>query len=70
MRIRDVAAEVGITERGVQRIIAELEAAGYLERARRGRRNAYHIHGTRPMRHRIERHRKIEDLIRLVHGGS
>ena len=38
-RMRDIAADVGITERGVQRIIAELEAAGYIERVRKGRRN-------------------------------
>jgi DNA-binding IclR family transcriptional regulator len=70
MRMRDIAAEVGITERAVQRIIAELEEAGYVERVRKGRRNAYRVHGALPLRHPIEQHRRIRDLIRLVHGES
>ena len=40
-RIRDIALEVGITERAVQRIIVELEADEYLEHVRDGRRNVY-----------------------------
>lgn len=67
-RMRDIAAAVGITERAVQRIIAELEEAGHLERIRKGRRNSYRIHGQLPLRHPIERHRRISDLIRLIHG--
>ncbi|GAA2439637.1 hypothetical protein GCM10010273_16750 [Streptomyces lavendulocolor] len=39
MRLRDVAAGIGITERAVQIIVADLEAAGYLTRTRVGRRN-------------------------------
>ncbi|GIW52373.1 MAG: hypothetical protein KatS3mg081_1728 [Gemmatimonadales bacterium] len=66
MRMREIAAEVGITERAVQRIIGELEEAGYIERLRKGRRNAYRIHGTLPLRHPIEQHRRIRDLIRLI----
>lgn len=70
MRMRDIAAEVGITERTVQRIIGELEGAGYLERVSMGRRNAYHLHGAISLRHPVEQHRRIRDLIRLIHGGS
>lgn len=68
MRMRDIAASVGITERGVQRIIAELEAAGYIEHVRKGRRNVYRIRGTLPLRHPVEQHRRISDLINLIHG--
>lgn len=70
MRMKDVAAEVGITERAVQRIISELEETGYVEHVRKGRRNAYRVHGARSLRHPIERHRRIRDLIRLVRGES
>lgn len=70
MLMRDIAAEVGITERAVQRIIAELEEAGYVEHVHKGRRNAYRVHGALPLRHPIEWHRRIRDLIRLVHGES
>lgn len=68
-RIRDLAAQVGITERGVQRIVAELEADGYLKRERDGRRNRYHVIKDLPLRHPIERHRTVAALIAMV-GGS
>jgi hypothetical protein len=65
-RLRDVAIEVGITERAVQRIVADLEEAGYLTRTRVGRRNQYEVHADRPMRHPAQRHRQVGDLIRLL----
>lgn len=67
-RMRDIAAVVGITERAVQRIIAELEEAGYIEHVRKGRRNAYRLHAQLPLRHPIEQHRRISDLFRLIRG--
>lgn len=68
MRMRDVATLVGISERAVQRIIADLEEAGYLERRRRGRRNRYSVRPDLPLRHPIERHRRVAALIALVRG--
>lgn len=68
-RLRDVAERVRITERAVQKIVAELEAAGALSRQRDGRRNRYEVHGERALRHPVEAHCKIADLIRMVHGG-
>jgi DNA-binding MarR family transcriptional regulator len=53
-RLRDVAARVGITERAAQRIVGDLEAAGYLERRRVGRRNHYEINAEHRLRHPIE----------------
>jgi DNA-binding transcriptional regulator PaaX len=41
--MRDVAAACGLTERAVQRVVAELEAAGHLVRTREGRRNRYAV---------------------------
>ena len=67
-RMRDIAQQIGITERAVQRIITELEEAGYVERFRKGRRNEYRIHGQLPLRHPIEHHKNVDDLIRLIHG--
>ena len=69
-RMRDIADKVGITERAVQRIITDLESAGCIERVRIGRRNEYHIHEEYQLRHPIEAHRKIKDLIQLVDGLS
>lgn len=66
MILREVALRVGITERAVQRIITELEQAGYLERARVGRRNQYRVLENKPLRHPIESHRLIADLLELL----
>lgn len=64
--MREVAVRVGITERAVHRIVAELEEAGYLTRQRDGRRNHYEINDELPLRHPIEEHRQIRDLLRLA----
>jgi len=66
IRLRDVAERVGITERAVQRIVADLEAGRYLERARSGRRNRYEIHPELPLRHPVEAHRSVGGLLGLV----
>jgi len=64
--LRDVAQEVGITERSVQRIVSELEEGGYLVRRREGRCNRYVIKRAVALRHPIERHRRVGDLIAMV----
>lgn len=69
-RMRDVAERVGITERAVQRIVSELEAAGYLIRSREGRRNRYEVKGDLPLRHPVEGHRNLDALIKLVLGSE
>jgi len=51
LRMRDVAMRVGITERAVQRIVAELEEGGYLKIIREGRRNRYEVNPEAPLRH-------------------
>ncbi|GAB4451704.1 MAG: MarR family transcriptional regulator [Armatimonadaceae bacterium] len=66
LRLRDVAAMVGITERAVQRIVADLEDAGILTREKEGRRNRYEVLADRPLRHSIEAHRTVADLLDLV----
>ena len=63
LRLREVAQAVGITERAVQRIVADLRAEGYLVRERRGRRNGYEVRRDRPLRHPVEAHRTIGDLL-------
>ena len=66
VRLRDVAARVGITERAVQRIVTDLEGEGYLTVSKEGRRNRYQVNYDLPLRHQIERHRNVEALISLV----
>jgi len=65
-RIRDIATEVGITERAVQRIIVELETDGYLKHSREGRRNIYKVISRKSLRHSVEKHRQVDDLIELI----
>ncbi len=64
--MREVAANVGITERATQRIVAELEAAGYLRHERHGRRNHYEVVPNKDLRHPIERHVAVGELIELL----
>ncbi len=64
--LREVALRIGITERAVQRIIADLEHDGFIEREKVGRKNQYHILSKRALRHPVESHRSIGDLIALI----
>ena len=67
-RLRDVATQVGITERAVQKIVGDLEEAGVLVRQRAGRRNTYHLNVNAPLRHALEAHRTVGALLGLVAG--
>jgi len=70
MRIRDLAVEVGITERAVQRIIAELTEFDYIDIVKEGRCNIYNIHKDKHLKHPIESHKQISDLISLIYNKS
>ncbi len=60
---RDIAQLVGITERSAQRIISELEEAGYLSHSKVGRRNHYEVHADHPLRHPLEDHLAVEAIL-------
>jgi len=64
--LREVAARVGITERAVQRIVHDLESGGFVERERVGRRNRYRVLLNERLRHPIESHLPIGDLLKLI----
>src|SRR5947208_7520473 len=66
VRLRDVAATVGITERAAQRIIADLVEAGYVERKRVGRRNHYLVRTDLRMRHPLQQTHEIGELLDLL----
>ncbi|WP_290062367.1 helix-turn-helix transcriptional regulator [Amycolatopsis solani] len=61
--LHDIATRVGITERGVQLILGDLIEEGYLERHRIGRRNHYEIHPEGRLRHPLESHHRVADLV-------
>jgi Uncharacterized membrane-associated protein/domain len=62
-RLRDVAVSVGITERAVQKIVADLETAGVILRERCGRRNSYRLNAEMPLRHPLESHSTVGTLL-------
>lgn len=64
--LREVAILVGITERMVQKIVSELVDAGYLSITRVGRRNSYKLNLTIKLRHPLESHRSIGDVLRIL----
>jgi predicted transcriptional regulator len=68
--LREVALRVGITERAVQRIIADLESSGFIEREKIGRQNHYRIRADKPLRHPNESHRTIGELLALINGAK
>ena len=69
IRLREVAEKVGITERAVQRIVAELREGDYITVERSGRRNRYAVHESKPLRHSLEAHRTVGDLLELALDG-
>lgn len=66
LRRRDLAERVGITERAVGSVLAELEEAGVIAVKRDGRRNRYRLRGRVRLRHPVEAHRSVGDLIAAI----
>ena len=63
LRLRDVASRIGITERAVQNIVLDLERAKILRRVREGRRNRYSMSLDSPLRHPVEAHCTVRELL-------
>ena len=70
IRLRDIGASVGITERAAHRIVTEPEAAGYISRERTGRRNQYTINTHLPLPDPIARTQSIGELIEILAGDG
>jgi predicted transcriptional regulator len=69
MRMRDIAAQVGVTERAVQMIIHDLTEAGLVVAAKVGRRNSYALNRSQRFRHPLEAHVQIGSFVDLVRGS-
>ena len=65
-RLRDVALDVGITERAVQKIVRDLQDGGMVSVTKNGRRNSYSIHRKKTLRHDLESACTLKDLIKFV----
>jgi hypothetical protein len=66
IRLREIAAAVGITERGAHKILTELVAEGYVLRERHGRRNRYKVKPELPLRHPLVQDREVGDLLNVL----
>ena len=64
--LREVADRVGITERSAQRIITHLDEAGILQREKHGRRNSYVIDTSAHLRHPLEEHCTVGDMLQTI----
>ena len=68
IRLRDIAAAVGITERAAHRIVSELVDEGYVVRERQGRRNRYQVKAKLPLPHPLAEEREVGDLLGVLIG--
>ena len=64
-RLRDIAAELGITERTAFGIVTDLTEAGYLVKEKDGRRNRYRVQSHLPLRDAVSRERTIGEMLSL-----
>ena len=69
-RLRDVAQDVGITERAVQKIVKDLQAAGYITIRKQGRCNRYRINRRKTLRHPLQTHITVGKLLTLIAAGA
>ena len=66
LRLRDIATALGITERSAYGIVADLTDAGYVLKARDGRRNRYQIQKHVPLRDSISREAAIGEVLDVL----
>ena len=66
IRLRDIAAMVGITERSAYGIVTDLTADGYVVKDRDGRRSRYQIQPDLPLRGAIGRQQTIGEVLDLL----
>ena len=70
MRLRDIAANLGITERSAYGIVADLTEAGYVAKLKDGRRNHYQIQAHLPLPESTSRERTLGDVLALLAGPA
>lgn len=68
--VREISAQVGITERAVLKIIADLSQDDYLIINKIGRNNTYRINANKTLRHPLEKNCKIERFVKLISNSN
>jgi predicted ArsR family transcriptional regulator len=69
-RLRDVAEQVGITERAVQKIVHELQQGGLITISKRGRCNRYDINTRKNLRHPLQAQCTVGGLLKALTDSS
>jgi len=62
----ELALEVGISERAIRRIIAELQDGGYLTKKKIGRRIRYQVKHHAPLRHKTQEGKAVDVLLKVL----
>ena len=70
VRLRDIAASVGITERSAYGIVSDLAAAGYAAKQKDGRRNRYQIQAHLPLPEPASQEPAIGEVLALLAGAG
>jgi predicted transcriptional regulator len=70
VRLRDIAARLGITERTAYSIVTDLVKAGYVVREKDGRRNRYQIQGHLPLPEPTSQERTVGEILALLAGAD
>ena len=60
---REIADNLGMAERSVQRAVSDLDGAGYIRRKKVGRRNKYQVNRNKPLRSPIKQDKSVDDLL-------
>jgi DNA-binding IclR family transcriptional regulator len=66
IRLRDIAATLGVTERTAYGIVTDLAESGYIVKERDGRRNRYRIEHHLPLREPTARERTVGEVLTLL----
>jgi MarR family len=66
VRLRDIAASLGVTERSAYGIVTELAEAGYVVKQKDGRRNRYQIQAHLPLPEPARRERTVGEVLALL----
>ena len=60
---REIANNLGMTERSVQRIVSDLHSEGYIKKEKAGRRNRYEVNPEKPLRHPAKKEKSVGNLL-------
>jgi len=66
LRVREIAEDVGITERYAYRLLRDLQDAGYVDRVRHGRCNVYRVNSDLPLGDPVVEPQSVSEMLRLI----